>query len=297
MKGYIVIGGALLLSITLVGGTLYMRASEAATKSAPTGLSVVANTNPYIEVKDEDGNGVPDWEEDLSANVIASIKDTVNPYDVATETPYEPPTTFTGKFAESFMQDYLSQKTAGASFEDPTAFVNTAVESINKNTRSKRYSRPDVRTIPDSDVAVRDYGNSIGKIMLSYPGGKENEINILGRALEANDPSVLKELQPAREAYEGLIRDTLTVPVPESLVNEHLALLSVYEAVLSDIKAMEVMFDDPLYSLARVRVYTEDATNLGYAIQSLYRTLAGRGVVYTNEEPGVYLSLFANLEV
>lgn len=290
MKGNIRILGALLLSIALVAFGLYSRSHNNATQNGAIAV-MDAPIKQYIESVDADKNGIPDWQEELSNNVIASISATGTPIDVNAS--YTPPTTYTGQFAESFFKEYLGGKVEGQDFSDPTSLVNDAVASIEESTASRVYNRAEI--LVDASADARTYGNQIAGIILNYPAGKENELTILERALKQNDASILDDLAPARDAYEGMIHDTLLVPTPEEFISEHLALLNAYEAILTDIRAAEIMFQDPLYGLARMKRYEEDIQGLYTALVGIHTLLTTKNISFTEDEDGVFFSLFKTL--
>ncbi len=119
-----------------------------------------------------------------------------------------------------------------------------------------------------------------------------NEASILAQALEMNDPEILIRLIPIRESYEHILADSLLIPVPQSLAEVHLDLVNTYEAILTDIRAMEQAFADPLYTLARMKRYEDDALALVYAFANILIEIKASGVIYANDEPGAFLYLF-----
>jgi hypothetical protein len=286
VTGYLRIGGALTLGVLIVLGAFIL--GNKTTEVGEAKLQV-ADAHTYIEPTDSDGDGTPDWEEDFSAKVFEAI---TAPTSTAAEAEaYEPPTTFTGKFAEAFFTDYMEGKMEGADTSNSAEFINQAVAAIETNTKSKLYSGLDIEMIPDTDASIRDYGNAIGEILVRYPATHENEMEILKRATEKNDPEILTALEPIRTIYENYVEDTLNVHVPRSLAKEHLDLLNAYEAVRTDINAMEQMFTDPLYSLARVKRYQDDAAGMYFALQQILLRLEEHGVVYSKDEQGAVLYL------
>lgn len=290
MKGYVRIGGALALGIVIISGALVVqRNSSTEALAGQVVISDVPNRE-YVGSKDANGNGVPDWKED---NLFTTI-------DVSTSTPedvgaYTPPTTLTGRFSEAFFKDYLNGKMSGEEFKDPTIFAEKAVQAIDANTRSKRHIRPELTIIPDSDNALHDYGNQVIEITViasaSPELSHENEALILQNALAENDPSQLEKLRPIHTAYSQIIEETLLMEVPESLVDSHIRLLNIYEAILFDIEAMQAAFSDPLLALARIRIYQDDAKNILSTFQSIWTLLDEKGVVYSNDEQGALFYL------
>ena len=291
MKGIARIGGALALGVLIILGALSVQNSG---ENEALAGQIIVSAEPnrtYIETKDSDADGVSDWEEDLRTGIFETID---TPVETPENTePYVPPTTFTGKFSEAFFKDYLDGKMNGADFTDPTEFIGKAVGAIDANTQSKRHSRLELTIVPDSEEAIHEYGNQIAKFMQrGSTRGSENEAAILQKALTVNDPTLLESLTPIHEGYKGIILDTLYVEVPESLVGAHLELLNAFEAILTDIEAMQVAFTDPLYSLARVKGYEDDAKLLLSALQNIAKTLFENAAVYTNNEPGAVFYRF-----
>lgn len=244
-----------------------------------------------IENLDSDGDGIADWEESLGKRAFEAIS-TPTSTILSEEEEYEAPTTLTGKFSEAFLKDYFEGKVKGTDFSDPSALVDGAVKAIDSSARSKRYSPLQVERIPTTPESVHAYGNRIAEIVAMHSIQNENEAVILQRALQADDPELLKELEPIREVYEKVIRDAILTPVPEVLVDEHVAFLNAAEAVKTDIMAMQVAFSDPLYTLARMRTYESDATALLTSLHGMAKTFAEVGVNFRNDELGAVFSMF-----
>jgi hypothetical protein len=292
VTGYLRIGGAIISAALIVLGAFLLSRNDVGVQTAASLQATEGRS--YIEPVDSDGDGTPDWEE----NALRRIYDTLpSPTTTATDiATYEKPTTFTGRFSEAFFQDYLSGKVSGADLSDPTDIVNKAVETIEANTGTNFYNRLDITVIPDSDFAFREYGNTIGKIIVedSAPKGTGKEMVILQRALETNDETLLAGLDPIHTAYTNYVLHTLETPVPESFATEHLALVNTYQSILDDVSAMRGVFTDPLLGLARVNRYQNNASGLYYALQNIIIKLTERGVVYATDEPGAILYLVRN---
>ena len=292
VKGSIRIGGAVALGLVIILGAFYVRNS--AESDTQTGAVVVAEApaRTAVPVTDSDGDGIEDWKESLQEKFFETIEAPAGNTTQAADEPYEPPMTLTGKFSEAFLQDYLEAKMRGEDFSDPTAFVDRAVNAVDTNTQSVRHSRLELNVVPSDYESIHTYGNEVASIVLSHSVQNENEAVILQRALDANDPDLLEGLMPIRSVYENIIADSLHIDVPDALADEHVALLNAYEAVLADIKAMQVAFTDPLFALARVRGYEADARSLYEAFRALAQKLTGEGGSYLNDEPGAFLYRF-----
>lgn len=287
MKGGIRIGGALALGVIMILGAFGVRDNSA---QLARGEIVVqeAPERTYIESRDSNNDGIEDWEEDIYENIFKTIKapsSTVG-YSAFTEDEYVEPTTFTGKFSKAFFQDYMSGKVRGADMSEPTQLVGNAVAAIEKNTRSTVHARIEVNRIESTPKAIRAYGNELVDIMNRNSVQSEPEINIFGRALKNNNPAELAAIIPIRDGYKKIIADSLAMPVPDALASQHVGLLNAYEAILTDLEAMLVGFEDPLYALARIRNYEGDANAMYDALVAIGGSLDASGVSYANDEPG-----------
>ncbi len=273
-------------TVIVLGAFLLQKNNDA--ENTQGSLAVVSDSErSYIETSDSNGNGVPDWEENLSNRVFSAIEVATSTDATSTQEGYTPPTTFTGKFAEAFFKDYMSGKLKSADGTiDTASIVDGAVKAVETNTTSKEYTPLDVVIVPDSKEAVREYGNALGGIIISYPVESKNELTILQEALQTEDPEILKQLIPLQQAYAGMIQDTLLVSVPESFVKEHLMLLTAYEAILLDIQTMQNAFLDPLYTLARVKRYQNDAAGMSQIFVNLGEKYSAFDVYFTESEPG-----------
>ncbi len=292
MKNTYRIGGALAIGIVVILGAFYMKNGLRADEA--NGIVVVANPpeRDYIESQDSNGDGIPNWQEGLEAKAFTTITTPSSTISLGEDTKYTPPTTLTGKFSEAFFQDYLDGKIKGQDFSDPTAFVNTAVAAIEENVQSKKHSSSELVVVPNSFDAIRNYGNEVGNILKIHSRNNENEAVILQKALSANDPTILDALVPIRTAYESALSDLLQMNVPLALAQAHINLVNAFEAILTDIMAMQVAFTDPLYALARAKGYLDDSQQLFNAFQGITGILIQNDIIYRNDETGFFFFIF-----
>lgn len=294
------IGGAIVLGIAVVAMAFYAREDETNDVAAVNNVGAVAvvdtTSRHYIETVDSDGDGIMDWEEELQNKIFDAIPEPILLEDGdAGTTTFTEPETFTEQFAQTFFQDFMQAKIDGTPPENQSELLAAAITSIEQHSQSRIYGRADIIVIEGDTVSIREYGNKIADIISSYAIEKRDEGAILAQALERNDPELLKELEPIREVYENAISETLLVPVPEVLIDRHLDILNTYQAVLADIGAMEEVFHDPLYTLARMKRYEDDARGLHNAFLNMNTELIRMGITYANDEPGVLFHLFSNI--
>lgn len=294
MKNAYRIGGALVVGICIVLGAFYMAPADDQTANV---IGATTETRGAIPVTDGNNNKIPDWKEGLEA--IAFDRITVSTNSTSStkspEEPYVPPTTLTGKFSEAFLEDYLNGKINGAEYTDPTTFVQSAVTAIKSNAASRTYTTREVSTVPTSPEALRLYGNQIGAIIARHSLNNEHEIVILNRAIASENEADLKPLEPIRTAYRNIIMDTLALPVPDKIRDQHIALLNAYEGIALDVEAMQKTFSDPLFSLARVQEHETHSGALYLAFNEIASVLQLQGISYGNEDTGRFFNLFEQI--
>lgn len=288
MKGYIRVGGAVVLGAVVITAALYLRPNDSQSNEGT--VAVVSPERIGIQSYDANGNGIQDWEEELQKKIFEST-----PAEAPDANSGDLSKTFTDRFARSFFEDFMKAKSSGDPLQNQEQFINNAVTAIEQSTESKIYTRDDLQIIESSAETVRQYGNDVANIIVQNAIEKEDEGLILSRALESNNPKLLDSLAPIKKVYEVSLTESLRVPVPSTLVNEHLALLNAYQAMFDDASAMEQAFTDPLYTMARMKHYQDDAAAFYNSFLKLNDVFTKSGITYANDEPGVLFQHFKPL--
>jgi hypothetical protein len=288
VSGYLRIGGALIAGTLLVLGALLVAPDPTAPQVANAIVSV-APERMYIEPSDTDGDGVEDWRADFpeADNRIELPEQKAEEADDLSD--YEEPATFTGKFAKAFFTDFIGAKSLTGTIANRDGFVEAALDSIQGSTRSRIYNRLNVTTIPDSPEAFHRYGNEMATMFAKDTGTDENELYILERAVKSQNPSELEKLDPLEEAYAAIVAESLALPVPESLADDHAALVTTLEAIRYDIDAMGRVFEDPLFALARVKQHQDNILGFVGMVKRITTMLLSEGVSYEKDEPGAVI--------
>lgn len=253
--------------ILVVSAFALSRHNESQFVNTPTLTNKNTATRTFIDVGDNDKNGIPDWQDSLSIP-------TINLDDVATKTK-------TAEVAIALASNSLNSSTTPKTKTD----LSVEIASINKDTT---YTPSDIVTIDDnSDSALRTYGNAVAAITFTYsaPAGTRDELTILNSAfVNDNDPTILAELDPIIISYQQMRDAMLKTPVPSSLIKEHLSLINVYQALLTDITAFRAVFSDALPAMTRFNRYPADANALYTAISNLYLKLNENGIQWSDND-------------
>lgn len=260
------VGGAFLLGAVIIGAALFLRTQKELTLQMAS--ASVAAERTFIPVTDIDKNGVADWQDDLHGATID-----IDASSSASST-YEKPTTVTGKFAVQFFEGFLRSKMYGSFSRSPEEQIADATQELAAQAQDELLTEKDISVIQMRDQnALRIYSNNVAAILLAHHTGTENEAIILQDALRTHDPKRLEDLKPITAAYTDMVKNLLEVEVPTGYEKEHLDLLNALNAVKEDVRAMEEVNTDPLYTLLRAKRYQDDVLGMTKAVSNLFNTL------------------------
>lgn len=288
--------GALFVAMALVSCAFLTRERTGGTLAAS--IAVADSPRTYFETRDSDGDGMRDWEEDLYGTNPKTPDALARPTTTAAvkETIDDLPDTVTKQFAISFMSDYIAKHGANSAFDDAAKqeFLDEAVDYAQAETADRPFTAADLNVSGDSSpTAVRAYGNELARALTEHSiSSRENELAILERALQSDDPADLAGLAEIRDSYQQTLSDVLVMPAPESLVAEHLELLNTVLALHNNVAAFERSFDDALPAMVRFQRYPSDIEHLRQILSAISARLRERGATYSKEEPGSFFTLF-----
>jgi hypothetical protein len=294
--GYFRIGFSIVIGVVLIGGALFVREQLAvAGTETPNDISkLLANKilREYQDVKDTDGDGLKDWEEQLRGSSPALAE-----ASLGTSTPGEKRTfeanTLTEKFSVDFFDAFMRAHTAGAKLtdEDQQKLVETSARRFASENKTTLYTRADISIVENStDEAIRTYANAIGSVVAknSPDTPLENEAVILKKAVEADKPEMLEDLATIRDSYVRIVDGMLKIPVPTELATEHLNLVNAFAAIRDDVAGMHSVFEDPMLSYIRLKRYPDDADGMVYAIEGIRAILEKKELIFDSSDMGSF---------
>ncbi|MCX6703354.1 MAG: hypothetical protein NTV02_01525 [Candidatus Zambryskibacteria bacterium] len=236
-------------------------------------------TDPNM--KDTDGDGAPDSDE------VAQNRDPKKPgpNDIATEnqnvltttTLSGEESTLTGQVSRNFFSQYLLAKKGNQEVTPETALqiAESVMQNIPVESAAKKYNIKDIIVVPETTESKNIYLDAfIYTLRKNSPKSKKNEIDILLKTLESQNPADIKELDPIITAYKNIISDTLKLKVPRTLAPDHMIYLNGLSAVYTDLVEMRQMIDDPMRGYIGYAHYKKNALTLkiGYeAVQNYFK--------------------------
>lgn len=280
--------GSVIIGFALVFGAITIRNMttpyEPATMVATTQVSTAPTRTP-ISVIDSDGNGIEDWRDEFITSKPVQISQDLNDYTL--------PDTVTGKMSINLFENLIQAKGAGPFGSDNEKIINSTVNNLVREVDTKLYNVSDIDVMTNYDGNdVKNYANTLAAIIYNNSQPLDGELEILYDILNNGAEHRVKDLKTLVSIYKNYRDDTLKLPVPASMVKEHLDLINVYQALHDDINAMSEVLDDPMVSLLYIKRYEENAVALIYALENIYLNLKPYGNLFSAEDPAMFFALF-----
>jgi hypothetical protein len=251
---------------------------------------VLLGTDP--KKADTDGDGTSDGQEVIqNRNPLVkgpndSTKQTVKAGAAKTElSPTE-------KLARNFFSQYmeLAQSGYGDDADSQAALANQVIQNDMVITKPKTYTTTDIIVASDtSDAAVRTYANAVGELIKKYNDPKfRNELVIAKEALEKEDFSGLKELDPIISSYKNILNGLVKIPVPLTLADTHLTMINGFNILIFSGEALRKMDTDALSGIQGSSIWLTGADGLNKAFNSLKTMFSEKKITFTSEEGGSF---------
>ncbi|OHA27307.1 MAG: hypothetical protein A3C06_02145 [Candidatus Taylorbacteria bacterium RIFCSPHIGHO2_02_FULL_46_13] len=276
--------------IILVGYAVSKYTSQPSVYQAPSEQLVAVDTGTaHTLTKDSDGDGLPDWEEELwktdpqnpdtdgdgtpdgeevRLNRDPAVK---GPNDTVTTAPTpttetQTPQTPTEKLAEDVLTAYAQMKTGGAT---PPS-LQEILDKNNISITAIQYSPSQLTQVADSPTATQTYSKDFISILSKYiSAGQKNELEILKIALDTEDPSALGELKTRATNYRLAVKELLNISVPKSAVVLHIDFVNTLSVIAESVSAMSVIYTDPATALAGMGEYQSAGLLLARELREL----------------------------
>lgn len=287
--------GATLIGIALVGGALVLNnlrsglAPAVAVVTPIRTINTAVSDRDFIPVSDSNSDGVEDWREEFVVQAPIQLPAT------GTLAAFEMPTTVTDQVGIQVFESLLKNKANLQFTQTNEEIVDKTTSKISALAKDTLYTEQDFTTVPTDPVAIRRYANMMGQSLITNNvTGSEGELQLVYTALQTNDRATLEKLKPLAAMYEKLRDDALATPVPERFAKDHLNLVNAYHAMYRNITDFQLIFDDPMVALLRIKRYQDDATALSLTLSEMYRNAAPFASLFTEDDPAYVFIAFSN---
>lgn len=253
---------ALIISLCLVV-LAYRQGSYAKNIGAPP-VPVVSAPSPFIEEKDSDSDGIPDWQEPLIE--AAGGESATTPVAVLSSEPK----TASDAVGERLISQYLFLKNSNAyTKERGTQLGETLASSLHVDIPFKPYTLADLRILADgsgrgfdrdgkkdrSDVqANRDAVRIAMEPLLAFT---DAELGIYAQFIDTKNPIYLETLTKRAQIYEEVAERLRKEVVPDSGADIYLAAINAMRFYAATMDTLVRYSNDPIASLSLLRKFSE----------------------------------------
>ena len=262
--------------------------------------------------EDGDGDGLKNWEELLRNTDPANHETDGDGTDDGTEvqTRRDPtlpgpddalpeprastttgPTTQTGVFSRSIMSQYLDLVGQGVPItEDVTAQIYENAPRIEVGPPIDPYSLDEVKSAgTTSELIVRRWGNEIQNILERNAPKTENELMIILRSFDNQDPAELEQLLKIADAYDKDAEEMMELNlIPLGGEQIHLDIVNSFLFVAKDLRGLSMLYSDPVIAKQSLESYWVTSEILVASFKNLGEYLS-TNTIFTPDDSGYLL--------
>lgn len=295
---------SLLASVVFVGGAFALKYNSEKDLSG----EISSGSTIFSAEKDEDKDGLKDWEEALwgtsdtdtdsddngtgdfeeveKKRLASSSPETINKGE---SEGYLDPKNTTEAFSREFFSQIIALKQAGKLTEEN---ITRSTEDLMKRLSisggtGKIYTSADLTIYPNTAQEIKTYANNIGALALSFKDRKEeHELSILARALSTKSETEIQKLNTLVPLYTSTVNTLAKMPVPRDLVDTHLALINYYQTIVIALPGLTKMFSDNIVGLGALTLYRSQVGRDTQALQALREYLVAKQIVFSKSDAG-----------
>ncbi len=256
----ILVTAALSLAVLLLALGVHLGARAHTARAIIDPNRALATLPTYLTIDDRNGNGIPDWQDELTHSGIAASTST----DSNTLATADPLTALANQVAGALYGGYLSLKQNG---EYSSARAATLGTNIATNLQAPDTFVPhtvDDLTIDEDTTEARilKYRADLRVALAPMVTDDPPEIEYFASYVVTKDPSWITKLSDAAARYAAAEKNMLTVSVPKDGVPEHLRALNALGAYASTLNRMPPYMNDTFASLALLKTLNADEEDM-----------------------------------
>lgn len=264
----IVITAALSIAVLIAVIGKYVGNTIAARSAHIDPLSLeYAEMPTYIAIEDADENGIPDWQDELTASgLLASSTSSASD---ATST--DPLFAMAENVAQALYGGYLSLKQSGSYTPERGEELGARIAA---EIRAPQLFLPHTvhELTIDEDVSEKNvlhYRANLRVALAPMVTDDAPEFEYFARYLQTKDASWLERLAEAAARYRTSEAQMLAVAVPKDAVPEHLRALNSLAAYAETLEGMSRPSSDAFVAVALLKTYNENEEEMLRAFDAL----------------------------
>lgn len=265
--------------IIVIGTLIYVYGpswNESREQNTPIKGSLEVNSNTIGDL----ANG--DWKKTFFA--VSSSTDSAYKTESAASSSVPEVLTQTDMLGREFFAAYAQLRQSGLTSD--TNAINSAANLVVSNAVARIpspavYETKDLKILEANDVnTLTAYSSKLSSILgTNFP--KTNETVIVGEALDADDMSILKGIDPIISDYQATLKALVTMNVPKSLATYHVSLLNGVSLQIFNAQALRNLETDPVRGLAAINMEIPAMETITGALEKIAAYLKTKGISFT----------------
>lgn len=255
---------------------------------------------------DTDGDGAKDGQEvklgrdpnkagpdDVYAKLIPpESSDSNNTHSYQYQYNAELGTTLTDKLSRNLFLNYVQAKSAGLYNTDTNQTIADGLsDEFSGAGLYTNITEKNLRTTINTELAVRNYLNSVGAILEAIKNALGDEFAIINEALDTNDNSSLSLLMGYENNYKAVLNKILNLSVPSDLIPEHLELARVFDTLAQVLSIIRKANNDLVLVMRELGRYGAVSDSLATIYDNYAFYTETRGIKFTaNEKASLFLT-------
>ena len=226
-----------------------------------------AQAREYVPVSDADGDGIPDWQEELFGNT-ASTSETFATTTASTD----PVANFSGAVMQSLVSGYLSLKEYDQyTPERGELLAERLAAQVKAPTIFLPHTESELTLVADTGESQLLRYRADMRVALApmVDLTAEPEFSLYARYVATNDAAWLDKLAETATRYRTAEKAALEVTVPMSAKDVHLRAINALGKYTETLERLVRFANDPIASLALLRTYNEDEREFLLAFDAL----------------------------
>lgn len=195
----------------------------------------------------------------------------------------------TDTVARTLLVNLSSAKAQGLGNDIPNQdqLIAQAASQIRERPAAKTYSNADLTSTPNTQSALKAYGNAFMSAVAAHPGASYGAtIYAIGTSTDNGDPSKLAPLPSIGKEYGALARDLSKVSVPSTLMPIHLQIVNNIERMAEMFPDMGKIYSDPLRALASFQFYDALNQETLRLFINIAQQFSQNGILFSKDDPG-----------
>ena len=281
---------ALAIAAAIIIGVFIIK-NKYSTPATPTEL--VAE-----QIQNANQSSIEAYGAELEAEGVASDTAIVlpsSPSSTATTSAPLGPITATDKLAQNIFETYVNAKNSGVDISSDVATQiadNVLSQPYTDSSAARTYSTNNVKVEETSaKQSIINYGNAVGEAFATpLPKDGQNELAIFSNFAATNNTALLSQLTENINRYQKIITSLLAIPVPQSFVQSHLAMVNTISTIVYEIEAMQNFPADPIGAQNAAQQYQNTFSSLATALKQEKSLFVDNGITFPTNSPSGFLT-------